>query len=200
MTTADQYIDRVLALLPTATPMREQIATELRGHIAERLAGGHTVAEVLALLGDPVHLAESYLASVPLVSAGFWPRALAKFVDVATVGAIVLPLAWLAVQFVPPDFSIVAAIWIVLVGGSLLFAPYTILAEWRYGQTLGKYLIGLRVVREAGTRIGFGQAIVRQLPAFLQIYWIDVLFVLFTEKSQRAFEMLSKTRVVVATT
>ena len=31
MTTADQYIDRVLALLPTATPMREQIATELRG-------------------------------------------------------------------------------------------------------------------------------------------------------------------------
>ena len=31
---------------------------------------------------------------------------------------------------------------------------------------------------------------------FFQFYWIDVLFVLFTEKSQRAFEMLSKTRVV----
>ena len=43
-----------------------------------------------------------------------------------------------------------------------------------------------------------GQAIVRQLPMFLQVYWIDVMFALFTERSQRAFEMLSKTRVVRA--
>ena len=43
-----------------------------------------------------------------------------------------------------------------------------------------------------------GQAIVRQLPMFLQVYWIDVMFALFTDKSQRAFEMLSKTRVVQA--
>jgi hypothetical protein len=37
------------------------------------------------------------------------------------------------------------------------------------------------------------------LPMFMQMYWVDVLFALFTEKSQRAFELLSKTRVVVAT-
>ena len=196
MRSADQYIDQVLALLPTATPMREQIATELRGHIAERLAGGHTVDEVLALLGDPVHLAESYLASVPLVSARFWPRAMAKVVDIATVGTIVLPLAWLATQLAPPELTIVVAIWVTLAGASLMFAPYSALTEWKYGQTFGKYLVGLRVVRESGTRIGFGQAVVRQLPMFFQFYWIDVLFVLFTEKSQRAFEMLSKTRVV----
>jgi uncharacterized RDD family membrane protein YckC len=196
MRTADQYIDQVLALLPSATPMRDQIATELRGHIAERLAGGHTVGEVLALLGDPVHLAESYLASVPLVSARFWPRVLAKVVDIATIGAVVLPLAWLATRLVPPEFTPIVVIWVTLAGGSLLFAPYTALTEWKYGQTFGKYLIGLRVVRESGTRIGFGQAVVRQLPMFFQFYWIDVLFVLFTEKSQRAFEMLSKTRVV----
>jgi len=36
------------------------------------------------------------------------------------------------------------------------------------------------------------------LPAVLQVGWIDAMFALFTEKSQRAFEMLSKTRVVVA--
>jgi uncharacterized RDD family membrane protein YckC len=50
----------------------------------------------------------------------------------------------------------------------------------------------------SGARISVGQAIVRQLPMFLQVYWIDVLFALFTDKSQRAFEMLSKTRVVRA--
>jgi uncharacterized RDD family membrane protein YckC len=175
--------------------MREQIATELRGHIAERLAGGHTVDEVLALLGDPVHLAESYLASVPLASARFWPRVLAKIVDVATIGALVLPLAWISTQLAPSELTVIVAIWVTL-GGGLLLGPYTVLTEWKYGQTFGKYLIGLRVVRESGTRIGFGQAVVRQLPMFFQFYWIDVLFVLFTEKSQRAFEMLSKTRVV----
>ena len=55
----------------------------------------------------------------------------------------------------------------------------------------------VRVVRESGARISVGQGIVRQLPMFLEIFMIDVLFALFTEKSQRAFEVLSRTRVVV---
>jgi uncharacterized RDD family membrane protein YckC len=37
---------------------------------------------------------------------------------------------------------------------------------------------------------------VRQLPVFLQVFSIDALFVLFTDRRQRAFELLSKTRVV----
>ena len=69
-------------------------------------------------------------------------------------------------------------------------------AETRYTRTPGKKLMGLHVVRESGTRIGFGQAIVRQLPAFLQIFLIDALFALFTERHQRAFELLSRTRTV----
>ena len=47
--------------------------------------------------------------------------------------------------------------------------------------------------------IAEGQAIVRQFSMFLQVYWIDVMFALFTDKSQRAFELLSKTRVVTET-
>jgi uncharacterized RDD family membrane protein YckC len=52
------------------------------------------------------------------------------------------------------------------------------------------------VVQESGAQITFGQSLVRQLGAFLQVFWIDALFALFTDKRQRAFEMLSKTRVV----
>ena len=37
----------------------------------------------------------------------------------------------------------------------------------------------------------------RYLPWILQVFWIDAFFVLFTDKHQRAFELLSKTRVVV---
>jgi uncharacterized RDD family membrane protein YckC len=78
------------------------------------------------------------------------------------------------------------------------FCLYTAIAEYRFGTTIGKHLLGLRVVRESGAGIGFGQSVVRQLPAFLQVGWIDVLFALFTDRRQRAFELLSKTRVVRA--
>ena len=81
---------------------------------------------------------------------------------------------------------------------SLVFGTYTMASEYRRGQTIGKRVQGIRVVSESGARISVGQAIVRQLPMFLQVYWIDVMFALFTKRSQRAFEMLSKTRVVRA--
>ena len=57
--------------------------------------------------------------------------------------------------------------------------------------------LGLGVLRESGGRISFGQSIVRQLPAFFQVFWVDAMFALFTERHQRAFELLSKTRVVL---
>jgi uncharacterized membrane protein len=81
--TADVYINRVLAVLPTTLVRREQIALELRGHIAERVAAGHSIDDVLQQLGDPIKLAESYLAAVPLQRASFLSRAAAKIADVA---------------------------------------------------------------------------------------------------------------------
>ena len=47
MTAADDYINRVLDHLPSGTPLRAQIAMELRGHIAERLESGQSVADAL---------------------------------------------------------------------------------------------------------------------------------------------------------
>ena len=77
------------------------------------------------------------------------------------------------------------------------FVGYTIYAEY-FGRTIGKKLMGIRVVRESGTRISLGQGLLRQLPFFAQFFFIDALFVLFTEKGQRAFELITKTRAVVA--
>ncbi len=195
--TADGYINRVLEQMPRATPRREQIATELRGHITERLNTGQPLNEVLGQLGDPIALAESYLAAVPLVSAPVWPRVLAKLIDVLVILVVLTPFAVVALFFASPE----ARPWLLaacVIGGSSLFALYPIVAEARYGQTVGKWLFGLRVVRESGARISIGQSVVRQLPVVLQVLWIDALFALFTEKSQRAFELLSKTRVVLA--
>jgi uncharacterized RDD family membrane protein YckC len=195
MTTADDYISKVLEMMPRATPRRSQIATELRGHIVERVGHGQPLDDVLRHLGDPVMLAESYLAAVRLVSAPFWRRAFAKLVDVLAILAVFVPVLWLASR---AEGVFPFALLFGILASSLLFGIYTVVGEHWLGQTVGKYLFDIRVVRETGTRIGVGQAIVRQLPIFLQVFWIDVLFALFTDKSQRAFEFLSKTRVVVS--
>lgn len=75
-TTADAYIARVLAALPPNGGLADQIAGELRSTIAERLADGQTLDQALRQLGDPVALAESYLAAVPQVPASIFVRLL----------------------------------------------------------------------------------------------------------------------------
>ena len=194
MSIEQDYIDRVIARLPQDATLRAQVAMELQSHIAERLDHGDSVQAALHQLGDPVVLAESYLAAVPLIPVSFGRRAAAKLLDVAVFVAVSAPI----VLLVAYRFQFVFGI---LVAGFLLAisAFYPLLAEYRYGKTLGKHWLGLRVVRESGARISFGQSVVRQLPLALEIFWIDVLFALFTDKHQRAFEILSKTRVVFAT-
>ena len=192
--TADLYIERVLDTLPRA-PWRDQIAQELRGHIAERQSAGVPENEVLRLLGDPVALAESYLAAVPLVSGSFGARAAAKMIDALAVVVVTIPGPLLLWRMLPPELGPLAVLAGVVVA-SWVFALCIVIAEAKLGQTLGKYLLGLRVVRESGARISVGQAVVRQLPLFFEVFVIDALFALFTDKSQRAFELLSKTRVV----
>ena len=188
------YINQVMARLPRVASLRSQVAMELRSHIAERVEHGQTVDEALEQLGDPVTLAESYLAAVPLVPATFWRRGAARILDFLAFVCVCAPIAWLLSR-TQPFVVVIIAVVMFLAAGSL----YPLIAEYWFGETLGKHLLGLRVVRESGGRISFGQSVIRQLPMFLQVFWIDVMFALFTEKHQRAFEVLSKTRVVLAT-
>ena len=199
MTTADDYVNTVLDMMPRTMASRAQIAAELRSHIAERLAHGHPLDDVLRQLGDPATLADSYLSAEPLVSAPFGSRVLAKVVDAIAVLVVMGPTAWFLSRLAPEGFEPVAFIFIGIMGTSIVFGLYTMTLEYRHGQTMGKRLQRIRVVSESGARISVGQAIVRQLPMILQVFWIDAMFALFTDKSQRAFEMLSKTRVVRAT-
>jgi uncharacterized RDD family membrane protein YckC len=196
MTIEQQYVDRVIGFLPPSTPLRSPIALELRGLIADRLEHGERLDDILRQLGDPQALAESYLKAVPLVSASFVSRAVARIVDVLVVIVAVAALAF-AVAMVMPwkeylRFVFVAALLLCV----FAYVTYAVVAEYAAGQTLGKRLFHLRVVRESGAHISFGQAIVRQLPTLMQFFWVDILFALFTDRSQRAFELLSKTRVV----
>jgi hypothetical protein len=87
--TGQLYIQSVIDHVPHGFPLRNHIALELQSHIAERVEQGHPLDEILRQLGDPLTLAESYLAAVPLESAGIARRVVAKLIDVSTiVGAV----------------------------------------------------------------------------------------------------------------
>ena len=196
MNSEEIYVKSVLRhILPG--PVRDQVEAELRGHIADRVERGGSVEDAIRQLGDPRALAESYLAAVPMRKPPHIRRGLAKIVDlllVWLVPCVVFLVWWLTAADRPQPVWIGFASAFVV---SLAFACWIpILMEYTSGQTFGKRLFGLQVVTEKGTRIGIGQAVVRQLPVFLQVFTIDALFGLFTDRRQRAFELLTKTRVV----
>jgi uncharacterized RDD family membrane protein YckC len=110
---------------------------------------------------------------------------------------VLVPVIYLCTRLAPPAFPrLMMVCLIAFIGGFVLMGLYTVIAESSADQTIGKRWMGIRVVRETGARISFGEALVRQLPIVFQVIWIDALFALFTDRSQRAFELLSHTRVV----
>ena len=193
--TLDAYIQSVVECVPPRMGLRDQIAMELRSHIAERLEHGQPLDDVLRQFGDPRVLAESYLAAIPLQSVGFLRRALAKLIDFLVIVAFVGGMAAFLWMVGPPELA-----WFLpplcIISCLLGLFGYTIAAEHYAGQTVGKRVMGIHVVRESGARISLGQSAIRQLPLLGQIFFIDVLFVLFTDKKQRAFELITKTRAV----
>lgn len=195
------YIGRVIDRIPGG-PLRRQIELELRGHIADRLERGSSVEETLAQLGDPVALAESYVSALPLVRAPHLRRLAAKLTDglivVSIPAAVVLTGVLTTRTQVVENPLVIAMFFMAFVVTVISACLYTMIAEYLTGQTIGKHLFGLRVVTEVGTRISLGQSFLRQLPMFLQILTVDALFALFTAKRQRAFELVSRTRVVLA--
>ena len=207
MTREEMFINEVLAGIPPGAE-RTQIEMDLRAHLAERVEHGQSIEEAIRQFGEPAALAESYLAAVPLVSAGFFDRAAAKMIDFLALGAatcaVLVSTWWLlgpsGESFFPgitrTSQPLILAICVLTL--VCLFPGYFIVDEYLSGQTLGKRALGIHVVRESGARISLGQSFVRQLPLLAGIFLLDVLFALFTEKKQRAFELISKTRVVQA--
>jgi uncharacterized RDD family membrane protein YckC len=194
--------------VPAPAAERRRIEADLRAHLAEALAAGQPAEAVLARMGSPEEVAAELMAAVPLRYAGFWPRLLAAVVDLvitfSVAGLLALPAVGLSnlVPEHPEGFgwawgALLIGLTIVLgaacVGVILLYFP---LLEGRFGQTPGKRLLGLRVLKENGLPIGYKEAVLRRLSFYFEIIWIDALFIPFTEKRQRAFDIVARTVVV----
>jgi uncharacterized RDD family membrane protein YckC len=218
--TTEQYIERVVALLPHHSHARAAIAEDIRAHIAELRAHGATEEEAIERLGTPAEVAAAFAEATPsgadipgdtldrlirewqggltLQYASFSQRVTAFVIDIVIMTVCVIGLV--AISFtVPSSNARVGALFfglfaykIIVVASSVFYFP---LLEWRWGQTIGKRVIKLRVVTVAGDRVSFLAAFVRRLPLFMQFFPLDALFALFTERHQRAFDIVARTVV-----
>ncbi len=138
----------------------------------------------------------------------FIARALDTQKGSAVAPSIVLPASLLAAGALLGLGGLAMNLTSPELGFALVFILY-FLIDWGYaifleglwsGQTVGKKLFGLRVIQESGVRLGFLQAVLRnlarpvdRLPLF---YLVGGLSALFTSSQQRLGDLLAGTVVV----
>ena len=135
--------------------------------------------------------------------AGFWIRVLAWVVDsiiLSVVGVALTFAAGFVVGALGSNLPSLQNFLVPIVAATsfLLPAIYLLVGWARSGRTFGKMLCGIRIVREDGTPLGFGGAVVRLLGYMLSslIFCIGYLMVAFTDRKRGLHDMVAGTVVV----
>jgi uncharacterized RDD family membrane protein YckC len=133
-----------------------------------------------------------------LLLASFRRRTLAFIVDFAIILAITL-----AIIFIPMIFSIsitsvsgsISTVLFVTIG---LLWLYSTLLEGFNGQSLGKHILGLKVVRVDGKRMTYDHAAVRNFGKILPLILFDLFFGWRTKNAtfMRYFDKFAGTTVI----
>ncbi len=161
---------------------------------------------------------ESYAAH--LKRAGFWPRLAAFIIDSAILCALVFGLmmpflAFMLLTGMPTDDAaneawfyalspvmkllFLGTVFTVLPAFLVVIFGYYFVIEGRFGRTPGKALMGLRVLKTDGTKIGYKEAILRNLSKYNNVLIVvDVLIMLifFNRERQRGCDRIADTMVV----
>jgi len=131
--------------------------------------------------------------------AGLMSRFLAWLIDVLISTAIAAVATWvvfLTGMLLPGlAMALVFIIWFVVNWGFFLFM------EYRYaGQTLGKRLLGLRAIQDSGVRLGFYQAVMRNLVRGVDhmpvLYLAGGALALISQKGRRLGDLAAGTVVI----
>jgi uncharacterized RDD family membrane protein YckC len=205
MSDAERYVLRVLRHVPAAFPERRaRIADDLRSHLADSVAAGESEAGAVRRMGTPEQTAATFLDGVELVPAPISDRLGAYLFDNALFLAPVLAaLALLGVRSEDGLASASSPAGELAIGvgvaASIVFSVlYFPFFEARSGQTPGKRLFGIAVVKSSGTAVRLRAAVLRRLPSLFKFALLDALFALFTARRQRAFDIVAGTMVVRA--
>ncbi len=208
MSDIDKYVQSVMRNIHAPATQRERIESDLRSHLQEATSEGGPAQKVIARMGDPVQVAAEFMAEMPMRYAVFGWRVAAFSIDMLVIMVVAGVLALVAVGALnllprnPVGLDWVAGAFLIAFGLSaataclgmiLLYFP---ILEGRFGQTLGKRLLGIWVLQETGLPIGYKQALLRRLSYYFEILLVDALFIPFTAKHQRAFDIVAHTVVI----
>jgi uncharacterized RDD family membrane protein YckC len=136
--------------------------------------------------------------------AGIGSRFLAGFVD-TLIQTIVIVLIGVAVSLIGSLEGEVARmpirVFIVVAAGALIMIGYFVLFEMIWdGQSPGKRMAGLRVIRTDGTPIAIGDSLIRNILRFVDLipiaYTVGMAAIFFTKRCQRLGDLAAGTIVV----
>ena len=179
---------------PPRAPVNDQVDTQLE--MVEATRGARFAAAIIDVmaLGGAVAIIGIVAAVALPAYATYQKRAAAAGADVhASVGGSMVAIV----------------IGLLALAATVGLVVYTAVLVYRYGQTIGKRVMGIRVVRTDGTRVGFGRFIfLRWLPITLLSmipllgYVFSLLDVLLIFRDNRlcVHDNIAGTRVVTAPT
>lgn len=202
-TAAERYVSSVLDHLPAAIPQQDAVARDLRASLDEVAATSGSEDSAVGEMGPARKVASRYAESFDLSAASITDRVGAFLVDLGLFGVFALGVA------IVLDATRLAPMPVVVLLFVLTGVVYFPVLETRYGQTIGKRLFGLCVARDDGMRPEYWRTLVRRAPLLFQVswapglfspfsaaFWIDAMVAPFTQRKQRAFDLVSRTVVV----
>jgi uncharacterized RDD family membrane protein YckC len=161
---------------------------ELQGTIKNRPAGAREEE-------NPRRSAGVQLASIGLRSSAF----LLDYILTLLVPAITVLIAiYFKRRWFAPGAASVVLILGYLVTAALVIFNVVFLPE-RYGQTLGKRFLGIRIIREDGGHVTYRTAVLRHLtgyPLSLLIFGLGICWALWDVRQQGWHDKLARTLVV----
>jgi uncharacterized RDD family membrane protein YckC len=161
-----------------------------------------------AVQPPPTYQAPAYYTGTPTPYQGVAIRFVAILIDYLIIGvisgilAIPLLVAAMAVNVTNGNVSAFSSgpIIALSVVGLVVWFLYFTLLEGRYGQTVGKMALSIKVVREAdGAPIDYGEAAVRTVLRIIDglfDYLIGAIFIWTSDEKQRLGDRVAHTVVV----
>jgi uncharacterized membrane protein SpoIIM required for sporulation/uncharacterized RDD family membrane protein YckC len=164
----------------------------------------------LASLSQTIDVETPELVVFSYTIAGVGSRALAAVIDALIIFAIILSLLFTLAGVTSTAGSTAQKPGVFDAWGLAIMGIAIFCVEWGYyiifegvfdGQTLGKRLLRLRVVRDGGYSVTFGASAVRNLVRFIDLqpfgtYGVGMLSVIFSKQGKRLGDIVAGTIVV----
>ena len=151
----------------------------------------------------------------PSIYGGFWIRLLAHLIDHIILGAVAAPLFFVTVlpsiirvaQQADRDQEPSPEMIITIISSAFVYIALAFVGQWLYEAlltssswqgTIGKRVLRLKVVDEAGNRISFGRATGRFFAKILSSMFFCIGFIMigFTDRKRGLHDMLANTLVM----